>query len=140
MATYAYDMGHQGLLDAMAHAAAETGISGSGLVIDPAAPFHREEYHYLRGVVLARLEGQEPPVRRGDQVVYEDERPSDTFHSENQSGHRRKTLGDTGPYIVYRVWYLGDGKWALSFEGSHEWRFDNSKFKKVELEDVSIAG
>ena len=57
-----------------------------------------EQAHYLKGVLLARLAGQKPPVRPGDSVRY---KKQPDFFAYELRGDRVQT------FIVERVIYVG---------------------------------
>ena len=102
----AYEMTNEELLRAFGQACAEAGVSNSGLVIDVMGPVHASEARYLKGAVLARLDGQKPPFSRGDIV-------------QSKSGGEVRAVGYGGlsvtskPHEIFRVHYLGNEKWLL---------------------------
>ena len=96
MAQWAYEMDNRTLLKEFWMACARAGVSGSGLVIDVAGPSNAEEARYLKGVLLARLEGKKPPFKRGDVV---------------------NPVGGGQPRTIERIHYNGGDQWSLEFEG-----------------------
>ena len=68
MSKWAYDYTNEELVKAFMSACAHAGAASSGLVIDVTGPYQVEEAHYLKGVLLARLDQQAPPFRRKDCV------------------------------------------------------------------------
>lgn len=135
MSKLAYDYTNEELVDALGKSAARCGFSNSGLVIDPMAGYDRQEYHYLKGVLLSRLDGEQPPARRGDIVVLGPEgsgRPTLYSIRGNGSVSKGKKLEIT------RTWYLGNGRWAYSFDSATEYQFAAENFEKAELEVQNV--
>lgn len=128
MSKLAYDYTNEELIDAVGRAAAQSGFSNSGMVIDIMAGSHRQEYIYLRGVLLSRLDGKQPSARRGDIVVVEGKgsgRPTVYSLRGNGAVSKGKKLEIT------RTWYLGNERWAYSFDNATEHQFAAENFEKV---------
>lgn len=99
------------------------------IVIDIMAGSHRHEYIYLRGVLLSRLDGKQPPARCGDIVVVEGKgsgRP--TVYSLRGNG----AVSKGEKLEITRTWYLGNGRWTYSFDKAKEHQFAAENFEKVE--------
>lgn len=102
----AYEMTNEELLREFGQACAEAGLSNSGLVIDVMGPVHVGEARYLKGVVLARLDGQKPPFSCEDVV-------------QSKSGGEVRAVGYgglfaiSGSHEIFRVHYLGNEKWLM---------------------------
>jgi len=121
MSQWAYEMSNADLLQAFARACAEAGVAISGFVLDPMGPLHADTAHYLKGVLLARLEGIKPPFSRDDIVQSKSEkevRPEDF----------RGLSAAPGPQKIRRIYYEGSGKWLLEFEGVPDGRNGTSIF------------
>jgi len=112
MSEWAYEMSNKDIIDAFGKACAQSGVSNSGICIDPMGPYHAGEAHYFRGVLLARLEGLEPPFNRGDVTKV-------------KSGQRIRPVDwgmeplpeSRSHFTITRIHYDGNGKWFLEFEG-----------------------
>ncbi len=110
MSQWAYGLPNKELVEEFARACAQSGMSNSGLVIDVmGSVYYAEEVRYLKGVLLARLEGAKPPFGRGDIVktktgknVYSVEHAYSLPHNQRQ--------------IISRIYYDG-GRWLLKFKG-----------------------
>src|SRR3569832_2801825 len=112
MAKWAYEMSDQELLDEFMNACARAGTSNSGLVIDFSAGSDRAEAHYLRGVVLSRIDGEKPPFARGDKVIL-NQPPAQSVNKVNYSP---RFLKEGEVHEVSRIYYEGKRTWALSFK------------------------
>jgi hypothetical protein len=109
MSQWAYDMSNGELIDAFAQACAKSGVSNSGLCIDPWGPLHATEAYYLKGVLLARMEGLKPPLKRGDVVRSKSDQ---NVHSVDYLG---PSLAHDSDQTIHRINYGGNGKWLLEF-------------------------
>lgn len=101
----AYDDKIEVLLDRLIQASARAGVSGSGLVISASTGHDALFVQYLRGAVLARLEGVTPPFKPQDRV-----RAQSTVY-----GCGQKTIKQDEVLTVERVFY-GRGHWTLEFK------------------------
>lgn len=113
---YAYDMPNEELLKEFTRAAAEVGIASSGLCIDVMANLKFEEFNYLKGVVLSRLEGLKSSFTRGDKVVVKSgitSRP----RSPNFSPALKSDMDEA--LVVSRTHYT-DKEWFLEFRNLKE--------------------
>lgn len=111
MEKWAYEMSNRELVNDFANACARAGISGSGLVIDCAAGYNFSEMHYLRGVMLARLEGKTPPFKRDDVV----EVNKDFASSINDWKYTTQKLERGTRKKIQRIHYCGGDDWQLEF-------------------------
>ena len=131
----AYDFTNDTLVELFMDACGEAGASNSGSVIDFRAGAHLEDAHYLKGVVLSRLDGKKPPFERDDVVVIKPEiqtvRPERYW--EPEIGHNRN-------FTVWRVHYYNE-KWFLEFRGISNDRgivlYDVEKFELVKPETLA---
>jgi len=107
------------LLSEFMNACARTGISNSGLVISFSAETDHSRAHYLRGVVLSRIEGVRPPVQPGDQVQPKSEAitPSQS-NGWKRSIHHKRALPDV--LTVKTVHYFGNDRWELVFREEND--------------------
>lgn len=110
MSKWAYEMSDKELIDEFGKACAESGVSNSGLCIDPMGPCDAEEARYLRGAVLARIEGLKPSFKRGDVVQIKSGRDA---HPQDYWG---SSLAHDKDQTIRRIHYCGDDKWLLEFE------------------------
>lgn len=116
MSKYAFDMSNEELLDDLVYAAAKAGSANSGGVFDVAGPMYVEEFKYLRGVVLSRLEGQTPPFRRGDTLTLKAKVQGRRVYAKDCKDHSTsKYLVEGESLTVYRMWYFGSGNWKVTF-------------------------
>jgi len=137
---WAYEMSDQELVEAFMNACARAGASNSGLVIDFSAPSDRAEAHYLKGVVLARLAGVKPLLRRGARVQVNQAHSggvrSTNYDRESYSYHK---IEPGSMHEITRVHYM-DGKWELSFKGPElSYRFKAEDFELVPDEASKVA-
>ena len=129
MSNYAFDLSNSVLLAELEVSAAKAGMSNSGFIIDVAGPMHAEEYRYLHGVVLSRLDGQIPPFRRGDVVALtQGQISAKTFTGRLAS---KLLSGKGSQHTVWRMWYLGNGAWMMSFNGDTDHCYDHPYFTLV---------
>ena len=110
MATWEYELPADELVGRLMRAAAHSGLSNSGLVIDPCGPGYASDARYLAGVVAARIESKIPPFRPGEKVRA-------TKRVVNLQGYPLIPLhGESaGILTVKRVHYNMRGWWFLSF-------------------------
>jgi len=111
MSKWAYEMSDKELIDDFGKACAESGVSNSGICIDPMGPYHAERARYLGGVLLARTERLKPPFNRGDVVKIKSGR--DVHPQDYWSG---SSLAHDKDQTIRRIHYCGDDKWLLEFE------------------------
>jgi|GEM_PF-1975765 len=107
----AYDMTNKELVAASMNACAQAGTAQSGLVIDVMGPSHLSRAHYLKGVLLSKLDGQSPPFKEMDVVEpisQEEVRPDRGWES---------VIAPGSPQQITQVQYKGDGEWLLFFRG-----------------------
>lgn len=133
MSKLAYDYTNEELVDAFGKAAAQAGVSNSGLVIDPMAGYLLAEVRYFRGVLLSRLEGKERPFTRGDIVKLSKRAPSN-IPSVNRGGEGNfhKQVGRNDVCEITRVIYSGSDKWLLVFKNAQDYIFPAECFEKME--------
>jgi hypothetical protein len=115
---FAYNWPPAKLLDTFMQASARAGVSGSGLVIDLSSGTHSADATYLKGVLLARLEGAVPELKPGDKV------------RATSSLLRPLTMGDwrvwissrnvKGDLTISKILYLGNKSWAYQFKEENE--------------------
>jgi len=105
--TIAYDLNNEDLLDRFVNACVKAGISCSGLVIDPCADYDHMNAKYLRGVVLARLEGQKPPLASGTKVIVPEGRKVTGIL------YNQEILFPGTIFTVERVFFFGKGNWCV---------------------------
>lgn len=123
---WAYEYTDEELVEALIRAAAEAGFSNSGLVISPASGIHRERLNYLKGVTVARLEGESPPIKPVSVVTLKDR------HSSGAENFRSPDAEKNKEYTVRRVCYKRS-KWYLSFvEGDRDAKYPYENFEVVE--------
>ena len=104
------------LIERFMKACARAGISNSGLCIDPSAGAQIVQMNYLRGVILARLDGQKPPFKHDMKVGVKKGavlpvRPK-CYYAPNLEGKQT--------YTIDRVWY-DSGTWYLTFKEFRDW-------------------
>lgn len=75
------------------------------------APSVVAERDYFKVVILARLEGKNPPFKAGDKVKPKDEKIRAIFSLRGCC----RIPGDE-IQVVWRVYYNGKGQWHLSFK------------------------
>ncbi len=102
----AYDLENEELLRMFMNACARAGVSGSGLVIDPSAGYELAEAHYLKGVVLARMEGKRPPFKAGDEIISE---------SGVRETYSTLAIPPKQKLGVRRIYYMGGDDWSVEF-------------------------
>jgi hypothetical protein len=132
MTKLAYDYTHMELVDAFVRAVAKAGVANSGLVIEIMGPHHAREARYLRGVLLARLEGQERPFTKGDRVRLKTRLAVSSVNYDG--GYYRREVHAGKEYAVSRVFYDGIGKWSISLGEDADFRFPAEEFKKTPQE------
>lgn len=130
-AKWAYDLSNSELLGKLVNVAARAGISGSGLVIDCGSQSYFSDLRYLKGVVLARLEGKKPPFKTGDRVF--------PVEGKTVTGKCLSTYGrDWWPkdYVfndsaeVVGIIYLGNDEWEICLKGFCSDFDDGDRFQK----------
>lgn len=131
METWAYDMPHEELLRNFADACAEAGTANSGFVFDIMGPVHVANARYLKGVLLSRLEGKQPPFKRGNMV--QPKAGSTGVHAEAYWGI--SVLPGVAQTIT-KIHYEGNGRWLLQFKGIPEGARGFPQFKAEEFEAV----
>lgn len=113
MSQWAYEMNNETLVKEFADACAKAGTACSGLVIDVRGPEYVEEAQYLKGVLLARLDGLKPPFKRDDTV-----RPAQkNIRAVDWWGG---VLPEKPSFKIVRIYYAGKGQWLLAFQGIPE--------------------
>ena len=110
MSQWAYEMDNESLIREFARACAQSGTSNSGLVIDAMGSLYAEEVRYLKGVLLARLEGVKPPFKRNNIVQA---KSAKEVHSTDWV----RSLPSDSHQKIRRIHYDGNGKWLLEFKG-----------------------
>ena len=138
-----FDIGHDDLVGLLVVAAVKAGAATSGGVFDPTGPTRVVELRHLRGIVLARLEGKNPPpFRPGDKVSLKETNHGRTIHARDFEGFSTssKTLKGNGPFVIYRIWYYGE-KWSLSLLSPErdELLYDCDLFQPVEATAPTTA-
>ncbi len=128
----AYEMTNEELLREFGQACAEARLSNSGFVVDVMGPVHASEARYLKGVVLARLDGQKPPFSRGDVVQ------SKSGDGARAVGWHGRLSGASEPHEIFRVHYLGNEKWLLEFRNLPEGMEGTPLFQAEEFVLVSV--
>lgn len=105
-----YELSNVELTDTFMKACARAGVSNSGLCIDPSAGADVVEMNYIKGAVLARMDGQKPPFEPETKVKIKEEvvlpEPKHYYHAPDLEGNQT--------YTIDRVWY-DKGKWYLTF-------------------------
>lgn len=98
------------------NACARAGFSGSGAVIDPSARSDLSAAHYLKGVLMARLDGVKPPFNPGDELYPKNiiTRPSDRNHWQRSRDGR--PLSPPG-LVIKELHYVGKDCWDIIFVG-----------------------
>lgn len=111
-----YEVSNIELINRFGDACARAGIANSGLCIDFTAGDKIVQVNYLKGVILARLDGQKPPFEPGMKVRIKKEvvRPVPPKHYDAPNSRRGQT------YTINRVWY-DDGRWYLTFKELEQW-------------------
>lgn len=141
---WAYDLDNKRLMNSLLRAAAEAGVSGSGLIMDLSGSDYHTPVIYLKGVVLSRLEGRRPPFAVGDKArMY----PKETYYCPSVNWRRHHASGEAAPDIEYEVaavfyeriprFAYGGGDdydWTISFKDKKldGYRFPVKRFEKVE--------
>ena len=115
----AYNLDNEGLLKIFMNACARAGVSRSGLVIDPPAGYELAEAHYLKGVVLARMEGKRPPFKAGDEIISE---------SGVREGYSTLAIPPKQKLRVRCVYYKGSNNWSVEFPGLSGGSYPAEKF------------
>ncbi len=110
-----YDRSHEELVDEVIRVA---GVTGGRKATGEVDLGHRGQLEYFRGVLLARLNGAEPPFKKGQTLRVRDGDP----------GRLVNHLRSRGVLIVERVQYEEDRpqKWWVSFEGVWDVGFKGS--------------
>ena len=110
----AYEALSSELVDRFMKACARAGVSNSGLCMDPSAGADIVQMNYLRGAVLARMDGQKPPFKSGKVGVKEE-----VVLPIRPRGYDAPCLKEKRVYTIDRVWY--DGGWYLTFKELSNW-------------------
>jgi hypothetical protein len=128
----AYELTNEKLIREFMRVCEWAGTANSGLAIDCMAGSYLEDAHYLKGVVLSRLDGKIPPFKRGNVVRAVPGIGGRVFPTFPNS-EPRIDLGRN--YTVSRVHYRDDGRWFLEFRGLEGNRgtphYDAKEFKVV---------
>ena len=127
----AYELDNEALLKEFMNACGRAGTSNSGLCYDLAASEHLKYAHYLKGVVLAKIEGEDPPFKPGDIVICvkrDGAYPAFGYSSFPLPG---TILCQRQPKKIIRVYYKGGKKWEVELAPNHE--------RLYRAEDFSIA-
>jgi len=105
----AYEASNSELVDRFMEACARAGVSNSGLCIDMLAGADVVQMNYLKGAILARLDGQKPPFAPGTKVRVKDgvALPIRAKHYDAPDLKGEQT------YTIDRVWY--NSIWYLTF-------------------------
>jgi len=106
----AYEIDHTELVNKFRKAAAQAGVSTSGLVIDMGGGYNVLNANYLQGAVIARIEGVQPPFSPDNRL-----RPKD---KEIRCYDTPRVIGKEEVVTVKRVYYEGSGKWTVEIEGT----------------------
>ena len=132
----AYDWPNEKLVEYFMDACARAGISNSGLVIDFMAGSNFDEAHYIKGIILSRLDGKTPSFKRNDVVVI---KANIRTISAKQS--RGPDIGHNKNFTIWRVHY-DNGRWFLEFEGIRGDRgtalYDAEKFELDKLAESAV--
>jgi hypothetical protein len=137
MSEWAYEMSNEKLVDEFAQTCGRSGASNSGLCIDIMGPSYAAKAHYLRGVLFARLEGLKPPFKPDDIVKPKSDQ---RIRSVDYWG---SSISHDAHQTIHRVYYDGNGRWLLDFEGisSEEMRDPRFNANDFVLESsVATAG
>jgi len=111
MKQWAYEMTHQDLVTEFADVCARLGTVNSGLVISmTGSSRHARDVQYLEGVLMARLDGVQPPFKR-DHVVH-----AKIKNGATSMGLSRIVLKQDQPVTIHRIHY-DKGRWLLEFRG-----------------------
>lgn len=111
MANSPYLLSNTDLLNTFMRACSRAGASNNGMVIDFMAPYDAQYAQYLKGVVLARIDGKQPPFTEGSIVVLSGQDPllDDIY---------LKAPITPGTHLaINQVHYLGNNQWRLVFKG-----------------------
>ena len=109
-----YEIPDKELVDKLISVAAAAGTACSGLVVDMTTPSRVENLHYLKGCMLARLDGVKPEIQPGHEVEIPEGKKV------NGKGLDGLCFGveplGCDNYTVIRVWYR-DKQWFLELNG-----------------------
>ncbi len=125
--TTAYEQDNIQLLDRLINASAKAGVSQSGLIFSPMTNIDVLNLAYLKGVVLARLEGVKPPFSPQTKVEV----------PEGQTARgvcEQEVLEPLTRLTVERVFYLGGGNWGFQFR-EKQGLFLSNHFKVVQTQN-----
>ena len=120
------------LLSKFMDACGRAGFSNCGLVISPTADNDLADAHYLRGVVLARIDQVKPPFVAGDRVGAKSllVKPVSVMHWRLDGSQRHLPHQLT----VAKVIYCGSSRWQVLFRekteqtASQEWDEDGHRY------------
>ena len=105
---WAYETTNLELLDELIERCCKAAPAAQGLITDAGAGCDWQEAQYLRGVILSKLDGNEPPFKPDDQVICIEESVRCLDNAYLVEIDQQLT--------IVRIWYLGDGDWALEFK------------------------
>lgn len=129
MSNNPFNWSNDQLVQAMANACARAGRSNSGLCIDVGAPYDMQEATFLKSVVLAKLDGANPPFSPGEKVSLQKGCSGWSMEGRN--------INPSDVLTVRRLFYKekGGSDWHIQFkeiEGSRGIAlYDANNFKKV---------
>lgn len=129
MATWAYEMIDEQLVEAFARACVRAGASNSGFVLDPLGPGWAQEVQYFKGVMLARLAGVKPSFVPNAMVQPRSGQAVRPFEYWGRSV-------PPGPHKVHKIHYI-KGKWYLEFE--EEGLFQNGGYSRYSADEFILA-
>lgn len=121
-----YDWDNETLLKGFMRACAKAGVSGSGLCYDPFAHYDHAEALFLKGVVLAKMEGARPPFKPSDNVVTTSER-----RTWPQGGLQSDLIPPGEIVKVVRIQYDGKGVWKVGIRGHENLLYRTEDFSLV---------
>jgi hypothetical protein len=119
MASNPYTWDDEELLKRFMNACSRAGVSGSGLIFDVAAGTNIAYAHYLKGVVLARIQGVKPPLEPDSKVRPNKAlvKPSRSNHHE-RSSHARELPSSLTIELIFYCGKdgLGNEMWEVKFK------------------------
>ncbi|MCG7851022.1 MAG: hypothetical protein MIO92_00715 [Methanosarcinaceae archaeon] len=112
---WAYELPNESLIKEFMQACGRSGAANSGLVFDAFGPTYASKVRYLKGALLARLDGVEPPFCPGD-IVQVQAKSDNKVHDSDY----RTSLPHGSQQKVQKIHYGGNEKWFLEFTGIPE--------------------
>ena len=101
------------LLNEFMNACGHAGFSNSSMVISFSAGNDLSRAHYLRGIILARIDRVTPPFNPGEMVG-----PKDKTTSPKGNGYKRSSNPRALPKMltVREIQYTGGNSWLVEFQ------------------------